>query len=107
MDLRVLAVSRLMLDNIATRQSVLDHAGHRDSPDRPELRSDDIDGTVRHELIYHDAGATTPEMLSVERLRQTDRGSGNASPVERDKRDTLYNRIERDPNDPVKWKIAS
>ena len=28
--------------------------------------ADDLDGTVRHELIYHDAGATTPEVLSVE-----------------------------------------
>ena len=29
-----------------------------------------IDGTVRHELIYHDAGAETPEVLSVEEIRR-------------------------------------
>ena len=32
--------------------------------------ADDIDGTVRHELIYHDAGATTPEILTVDQIRQ-------------------------------------
>ncbi len=32
--------------------------------------ADDIDGTVRHELIYHDAGgATTPECLTVDRIQ--------------------------------------
>ena len=37
--------------------------------------ADDIDGTVRHELIYHDAGATTPEVLSVEHDPPPDRRS--------------------------------
>jgi ribonuclease HI len=37
--------------------------------------ADDIDGTVRHELIYHDAGAETPEILSVEQIRRLDPGS--------------------------------
>ncbi len=54
--------------------------------------ADDIDGTVRHELIYHDAGAETPEILSVEQLRQLIIEAGR-EPVERD---TLYHRVERD-----------
>jgi aminodeoxyfutalosine synthase len=54
--------------------------------------ADDIDGTVRHELIYHDAGAETPEMLSVEQLRRLILEAGR-DPVERD---TLYRHIERD-----------
>ena len=70
MDLRTMAVSRLMLDNfphikaywimlgIGTAQTALDYG------------ADDLDGTVRHELIYHDAGATTPEELTVEQLKE-------------------------------------
>ncbi|MFM8536764.1 MAG: aminofutalosine synthase MqnE, partial [Planctomycetaceae bacterium] len=53
---------------------------------------DDLDGTVRHELIYHDAGATTPEILSVEEITRLIREAGR-EPVERD---TLYHRVERD-----------
>jgi aminodeoxyfutalosine synthase len=54
--------------------------------------ADDIDGTVRHELIYHDAGATTPEVLSVEHIQRLIREAGR-EPVERD---TLYHRVVRD-----------
>ena len=54
--------------------------------------ADDIDGTVRHELIYHDAGATTPEILSVEQLKRLITEAGR-EPVERD---TLYHRIDRE-----------
>jgi aminodeoxyfutalosine synthase len=53
--------------------------------------ADDIDGTVRHELIYHDAGAETPEILSVDSIRRLIEEAGR-EPVERD---TLYHRIER------------
>jgi aminodeoxyfutalosine synthase len=53
--------------------------------------ADDIDGTVRHELIYHDAGATTPEILSVEAIRRLIVEAGR-EPVERD---TLYHRVQR------------
>ena len=35
--------------------------------------ADDLDGTVRHERIHHDAGATSPEALTVEQLRGADR----------------------------------
>jgi aminodeoxyfutalosine synthase len=53
--------------------------------------ADDLDGTVRHELIYHDAGATTPEVLSVDDITRLIREAGR-DPVERD---TLYHRVER------------
>jgi len=53
--------------------------------------ADDIDGTVRHELIYHDAGAETPEILSVDEIRRVIQEAGR-EPVERD---TLYRRVER------------
>jgi aminodeoxyfutalosine synthase len=54
--------------------------------------ADDIDGTVRHELIYHDAGAETPQILSVEQIRRLIEEAGR-EPVERD---TLYHRVQRD-----------
>jgi aminodeoxyfutalosine synthase len=62
--------------------------------------ADDIDGTVRHELIYHDAGATTPEILSVEAIRRLIAETGR-EPVERD---TLYHRIDRDG---VRWQTGA
>ena len=86
-----MAVSRLMLDNFA-HQGLLDHARHRHGPVALSYGADDIDGTVRHELIYHDAGATTPEILSVEEIRRLIAEAGR-EPVERD---TLYRRINRD-----------
>jgi aminodeoxyfutalosine synthase len=48
---------------------------------------DDLDGTVREERIYHMAGATTPQMLTRERLISLIRSAGRV-PVERD---THYN----------------
>ena len=44
--------------------------------------------------IYHDAGAETPEILSVEQIRQLIQEAGR-EPVERD---TLYHRVEREGN---------
>lgn len=98
-DLRVIAVSRLMLDNIEHIKAYWIMLGVETAQLALSYGADDIDGTVRHELIYHDAGATTPEMLSVERIRELIRETGR-EPVERD---TLYHRIERDPNDFMHW----
>jgi len=102
MDLRTMAVSRLMLDNfphikaywimlgIGTAQTALDYG------------ADDLDGTVRHELIYHDAGATTPEELTVEQLKGLIREAGR-EPVERN---TVYNEVIRDTDNPADWRIG-
>ena len=54
---------------------------------------------MRHELIYHDAGAETPQMLSVEQIERLIREAGR-EPVERD---TLYRRVERDG---ARWSLA-
>ena len=102
-DLRVVAVSRLMLDNIPHIKAYWIMLGIETAQLALSYGADDIDGTVRHELIYHDAGATTPEMLSVERIKDLIRETGR-EPVERD---TLYHRIERDPADFTKWKRVS
>ena len=102
MDLRTMAVSRLMLDNfphikaywimlgIGTAQTALDYG------------ADDLDGTVRHELIYHDAGATTPEELTVEQLKGLIREAGR-EPVERN---TVYNEVIRDTENPADWRVG-
>ncbi len=59
--------------------------------------------TVRHELIYHDAGATTPQMLTVDRIRQLIIEAGR-EPVERD---TVYHHVHRDPDDFRSWQVGS
>lgn len=90
-DLRTIAVSRLMLDNVPHIKAYWIMLGVGTAQIALAYGADDIDGTVRHELIYHDAGAETPEMLSVEELRRLIEEAGR-EPVERD---TLYHRIER------------
>jgi aminodeoxyfutalosine synthase len=103
MDLRVLAVSRLMLDNIPHIKAYWIMLGVETAQIALSYGADDIDGTVRHELIYHDAGATTPEMLTVERIKELIRETGR-EPVERD---TLYRQVQRDPNNFSDWTVAS
>ena len=68
----------------------------------PSYGADDIDGTVRHELIYHDAGAMTPEVLSVTEIRRLISDAGR-EPVERD---TLYRRVHRRADDLSVWSVG-
>jgi aminodeoxyfutalosine synthase len=91
MDLRTIAVSRLMLDNIPHIKAYWIMLGVGTAQIALSYGADDIDGTVRHELIYHDAGAETPEILSVDSIRRLIEEAGR-EPVERD---TLYHRVER------------
>jgi aminodeoxyfutalosine synthase len=102
MDLRTMAISRLMLDNIPHIKAYWIMLGIGTAQTALSYGADDLDGTVRHELIYHDAGATTPELLSVQDIRRLIVEAGR-EPVERD---TLYNRIERDPADTRLWHVA-
>ena len=91
MDLRTMAVSRLMLDNVPHLKAYWIMLGVGTAQVALAYGADDIDGTVRHELIYHDAGAETPQVLSVEAIRRLIEETGR-EPVERD---TLYNRVKR------------
>jgi aminodeoxyfutalosine synthase len=90
-DLRTMAVSRLMLDNFDHIKAYWIMLGVETAQVALSYGADDLDGTVRHELIYHDAGAKTPEALSVEEIRRLIIEAGR-EPVERD---TLYNRVVR------------
>jgi aminodeoxyfutalosine synthase len=92
MDLRTMAISRLMLDNFPHIKAYWIMLGIGIAQVALSFGADDLDGTVVHELIYHDAGAQTPEALTVTQIRRLIEEAGRI-PVERD---TLYNRVERD-----------
>ena len=102
LDLRTIAVSRLMLDNIPHIKAYWIMLGVGTAQAALAYGADDLDGTVRHELIYHDAGATTPEILSVDEIRRLITAAGR-EPVERD---TLYRPVVRDAEDPKLWRVA-
>jgi aminodeoxyfutalosine synthase len=91
-DLRIMAASRLLLDNFDHVKAYWIMLGIGTAQTALAFGADDLDGTVRHELIYHDAGAKTPEILSVEQIRRLITEAGR-DPVERD---TLYHRIVRE-----------
>ncbi len=102
MDLRTLAISRLMLDNVPHVKAYWIMLGIGTAQTALAYGADDIDGTVRHELIYHDAGATTPELLSVEKIKGLIVEAGR-EPVERD---TTYHRVTRNPNNWMDWQVG-
>ena len=90
-DLRVTAVSRLMLDNFDHIKAYWISLGVGTAQTALAYGADDLDGTVRRERIHHDAGATSPEELSVEELQSLIVEAGR-EPVERD---SLYRRVRR------------
>jgi aminodeoxyfutalosine synthase len=102
MDLRTMAVCRLMLDNIPHIKAYWIMLGIGTAQTALAYGADDIDGTVRHELIYHDAGATTPELLTIEQIRHLITEAGR-EPVERD---TVYHHVHRDPDNFKDWSIG-
>ena len=63
-DLRVMAVSRLMLDNFEHIKAYWISLGVGTAQTALAYGADDLDGTVRHERIHHAAGAKTPEALT-------------------------------------------
>jgi aminodeoxyfutalosine synthase len=99
MDLRTMAISRLMLDNFPHIKAYWIMLGVGTAQVALSYGADDLDGTVRHELIYHDAGAETPEILTVDQIRRLILEAGR-EPVERD---TLYRRVRREG---TKWEAA-
>ncbi|MBI3410316.1 MAG: aminofutalosine synthase MqnE [Planctomycetes bacterium] len=92
MDLRTMAVSRLMLDNFPHIKAYWIMLGIKTAQLALSFGADDIDGTVVHEKIYHDAGSDSPEELTVAELRHLIEETGRV-PVERD---TLYHEVERE-----------
>ncbi len=99
MDLRMIALSRLMLDNFDHIKAYWIMLGESTAQVALSFGADDLDGTVVHELIYHDAGAKTPEGLTVEQLHRMIREAGR-EPVERN---TLYERVIRNGRE---WTVS-
>jgi aminodeoxyfutalosine synthase len=85
-DLKTLAISRLVLDNIPHIKAFWIMVGLKIAQIATAFGVDDIDGTVVEERITHAAGATTPEALSRADLVDMILETGHV-PVERD---TLY-----------------
>jgi aminodeoxyfutalosine synthase len=91
-DLRTMAVSRLMLDNFPHVKAYWVMLGIPTAQLSLSYGADDIDGTVVHEKIYHDAGSDSPQELTVAQLRRLIEEAGRV-PVERD---TLYHEVVRE-----------
>jgi aminodeoxyfutalosine synthase len=85
--LRVLAVSRLMLDNVPHIKGFWIATGVDVAQLSLWFGVSDLDGTVQEERIYHMAGSDTPEAMTTSAIRRLIRTAGR-EPVERD---TLYN----------------
>lgn len=94
LDLKTMAVSRLMLDNFPHIKAYWVMLGIKTAQVALSFGADDLDGTVVHEKIYHDAGSDSPQELSVAEIRRLIEEAGRI-PVERD---TLYNEVIRTEN---------
>jgi aminodeoxyfutalosine synthase len=90
-DLRVMAISRLMLDNFPHVKAYWVMLGIQTAQVSLSFGADDLDGTVVHEKIYHDAGSDAPQELTVAEIRRLIEEAGRV-PVERD---TLYHEVVR------------
>jgi len=89
-DLRMVAVSRLMLDNIPHIKAYWIMLGIKTAQLAQRFGANDLDGTVTEEKVYHMAGAKTPDSLSEQELRRLISAIGR-KPVERT---TVYGVIE-------------
>jgi aminodeoxyfutalosine synthase len=95
--IRVIALSRIMLDNIphikAYRMNIGDHLASI----AINSGADDIDGTVGHEEIMHVAGSTTSVDYDSAKLARLIMSS-DQEPV---KRDSTYSRFESIDSEPI------
>jgi aminodeoxyfutalosine synthase len=92
-DLRTIAVSRLVLDNVPHIKAYWVSL----TPDVAQVAlrfgADDIDGTIVHETIYRAAGSRSPSGLTVDGLVRLIQEAGRV-PVERD---TFYRTVREFP----------
>ncbi len=98
LDLRTMAISRLMLDNFDHVKAYWISLGLGTAQAALAYGADDLDGTVGQEKIHHYAGSEAPESLTVDEIRRLIAEAGR-EPVERD---TLYRRVKREG---VKWEV--
>lgn len=91
-DLKMAAVSRLMMDNFDHIKVFWIMMGIKLAQVALSFGADDFDGTVVEEKITHRAGASTPEGQTVEQIRRLILETGTV-PVERN---TVYKEVTRD-----------
>jgi aminodeoxyfutalosine synthase len=91
LDIRNIAVARLVLDNFPHIKAYWQMLTPKIAQIALRFGADDIDGTVIEEKIYHDAGATTPQGMRRQELVRLI-GEAGREPVERD---TLYRPVRR------------
>jgi len=89
MDLRMISMSRLMLDNFPHIKAFWIMIGEKIAQVSLSFGADDLDGTVVEERITHMAGAETEQMLAKKKLETLIVEAGRI-PVERD---TVYNLV--------------
>jgi len=90
-DLRMISVSRLMLDNIPHIKAYWIMLGVKIAQLAQRFGSNDMDGTVTEEKIYHMAGSRSPDALTEADLQRLIRAAGR-TPVERT---TVYELVEK------------
>jgi aminodeoxyfutalosine synthase len=90
-DLKMLAFSRLMLDNVPNIKAYWIMMGMPLAAVALHFGANDVQGTVVREEIFHAAGASTETEQKVEELVRFVRDAGRI-PVQRD---TLYNELRR------------
>lgn len=90
-DLRVIAVSRLLLDSIPHIKAYWVMLGIKTAQTALLCGANDIDGTVTEEKIYHMAGSESPNALTLNDIRHLIEAAG-LSPQERT---TTYQEIHR------------
>jgi aminodeoxyfutalosine synthase len=90
-DLKMISVSRLLLDNVANVKAYWIMMGMPLAAVALHFGANDVQGTVMREQIFHAAGAVTETEQKVEELVRFVREAGRI-PVQRD---TLYNEVRR------------
>ena len=90
-DLKVIAVSRLMLDNIPNVKAYWIMMGMPMAAVALHFGANDVQGTVMRETIFHAAGAETETEQKVSELVRYVRDAGRI-PVQRD---TFYNELRQ------------
>lgn len=89
-DLRVTAISRLMLNNIPHIKAYWVMLGVKTAQTALAFGANDFDGTVTEEKIYHMAGSHSPDTLTIPQIRALIEKAGY-EPVERN---TVYETVQ-------------
>ena len=94
-DLKIMAVSRLMLHNIPHIKAYWVMLGIKTAQTCLRFGANDLDGTVTEEKIYHMAGSQSPNALTLSDIRKLIERAGG-TPTERT---TTYEIIDRTISD--------